>query len=148
MINDLCKISFRLVQDEDDYPPSTVELVWAKSLSDQDLYEIDNIPFFTCEATLGDVVAVSKVSEELWFLKMVSPSLNSLIRIVFFDKSIKDLVNNDLVALGCLTEYFEQFKLLAISVPPTVKLSLIQQYLQDQATKGGLDYEEAILRQN
>lgn len=147
MTANLRKINFKLTPDEDDYPPATVESVWALPLLDDGLFQVDNIPFFTCDAALGDVVECKEVDGENWFSKIITPSLNSLIRVVFFDVQLKPLISDDLKSLGCLTEYFEKFGLLAISVPPTVQLSSIQEYLQDQAAKGGVDYEEAILRQ-
>ena len=47
------KILFQLTQDEDGYPPIQVEGVWALSAPDgADGYLIDNVPFFTRDATL------------------------------------------------------------------------------------------------
>ena len=48
---------FQLSQDEDDYPPFDSEQLWAFPYSGaQQLWSLDNTPFFANQATLGDVV--------------------------------------------------------------------------------------------
>jgi hypothetical protein len=82
------KVHFRLTQDQDGYPPAAVESVWAEAGEDAQEYKIDNVPFFSREATLGDIVKVrSDIDGHLWFDALLRPSGNSLIRIVFFDRS-------------------------------------------------------------
>lgn len=141
------KVHFRLMQDEDGYPPATVESLWAKTGVNTDEYVVDNVPFFACDATIGDTVLVREEEGHRWFEKLVHSSPNSLLRVVFFDRSCIDKVNEHLVALGCSTEYVKQYNLLAVSVPGTTSLSEVQNYLRAEAEKGSIDYEEAILRQ-
>jgi Domain of unknown function (DUF4265) len=140
------KIHFQLTQDEDGYPPVTVESAWAQSTDREDAYTIDNVPFFTRDATLGDTVAVRREGENLWFREMVQSSENSLIRVVFFDKNSVEDVHAALVALGCDVEHMKELNLLAVSVPPSTKIEDVQSYLQSQTDSGRIDYEEAILR--
>jgi Domain of unknown function (DUF4265) len=141
------KVHFRLVQDEDGYPPINVESVWAEPTTEPNEYTLDNIPFFAREATLGDVVCVHKEDSHLWFDKVMRRSANSLVRVVFFDNAFVERVNDRLVKLGCSTEYLETHKLLAANIPNSVNLDDVQEYLQSEAGAGVLDYEEPILRQ-
>jgi hypothetical protein len=144
---DSVKVHFRLVQDEDGYPPVSVESVWAQPTTQPGEYVLDNIPFFAREATIGDVVLVHEKDGHLWFVEVVRRSKNSLVRVVFFDRTCVERISEQLVNLGCSTEYIKEHNLLAVSIPDTVKLQDVQGYLQSEAGAGVLDYEEPILRQ-
>lgn len=144
---DSVKVHFRLVQDADDYPPASVESVWAHKTTGPGEYVLDNVPFFAREATIGDVVLVHEEAGDLWFCGVARRSENSLIRVVFCDPAAFEKVNGRLVALGCTTEYLEAHHLLAVCVPSEVKLRDVQDYLRSEARAGKLDYEEPILRQ-
>ncbi|MEW6431871.1 MAG: DUF4265 domain-containing protein [Myxococcota bacterium] len=141
------KVHFQLVQDEDGYPPVSVESVWAQAGTEEGEYLLDNVPFFAREATLGDVVEVREEDGHLWFNKVVHRSQNSLVRVVFFDHGAVERVNERLMTFGCSTEYLKAHHLLAVSIPRTVNLREVQAYLQAEAAAGILDYEEPILRQ-
>ncbi|KYF77574.1 hypothetical protein BE20_04920 [Sorangium cellulosum] len=141
------KVYFRLVQDEDGYPPVAVESVWAQPTTRASEFVLDNLPFFAREATLGDTVLVREEDGHLWFEQVVHRSRNSLVRVVFFDRACVERVNNQLVALGCSTEYIKAHNLLAASIPENVNLRDVQDYLQAEASEGAIDYEEPILRQ-
>jgi hypothetical protein len=143
--SDRVKIRFRLVQDEDEYPPFAVESVWAIK-QPTGSYRIDNIPFFTRDATLGDTIAATEDEEGLWFSETIRPSTSSLLRVILFDDDRTDELCNRLVALGCTVESFRSHHLVAVNVPPSTTLSPVQDYLRDQAREGWLDYEEPILR--
>ena len=141
------KVHFRLVQDGDGYPPGSVESLWAQTGNNAGEYVVDNVPLFTRDATIGDVVHVREEDGHLWFDKVVHRSTNSLVRVVFFDPNAVERVNERLVNLGCSTEYLAAHKLLAVSIPITVSLQNVQGYLKTEASSGTLDYEEPILRQ-
>jgi hypothetical protein len=146
-MGDLVKVHFRLTQDADGYPPVAVESVWAQPTTSAGEYVLDNIPFFASEATIGDVVLVREQGGDLWFDEVVRDSNNSLVRVVFFDHSCVQDVNQRLIDLGCSTEYIKVHNLLAVSIPDRVSLQDVQAYLQSEAGAGRLDYEEPILRQ-
>jgi hypothetical protein len=142
------KISFHLRQDADGYPPVAVEGLWANPHGSSHEYVIDSIPFFTCDATVGDrVVALPGPDGLLWFDHMVHRSAHSLVRVVFFDQSAEDSVARTFSDLGCGVEWMRQFHLLAIDIPPAVHLEDVQAYLKAQMAAGCIDYEEPILRQ-
>ncbi|MCI0671616.1 MAG: DUF4265 domain-containing protein, partial [Myxococcaceae bacterium] len=140
-------VHFRLTQDEDGYPPVAVESVWAQPGANVREFVIDNVPFFTREATLGDTVSIREEEGHRWFEAVLHPSRNSLVRIVFFDRTCVDRVSAHLTGLGCSTEYLREHNLLAVSIPESVRLRDVQDYLQSEAAQGTLDYEEPILRQ-
>jgi hypothetical protein len=141
------KVHFRLVQDGDGYPPVAVESIWAQPTVKAEEYVLDNVPFFAREATIGDVILVREQDGQHWFKDVVTRSMNSLVRIVFFDRTSTDRVNKDLIDLGCSTEYLKSHNLLAVSIPGTVDLGVIEDYLQKETSARTLDYEEPILRQ-
>src|SRR5262245_55766000 len=111
------KIFFSLEQDEAGYPPVGVESVWAIETNDGD-FIIDNIPFFTCQATLGDVVEVERIDEELRYVSTRKRSGNSLLRVVFFEGHDPSRLRSDLTKLGCSTELSHLQSLIAVNVPP------------------------------
>src|SRR3954471_24336593 len=139
------KVHFRLVQDRDGYPPVAVESVWAQRLATPDEYEIENVPFFSGEAALGDVVAVRVEGGVLWFDHVLRRSGNSLIRISFFDRTCVDRISRELAGLGCSTEFLQTHSLLAVNVPKSIDLQQVQAYLQRETDAGRIDYEEPIL---
>jgi hypothetical protein len=124
-----------------------VESLWGVSTGRQGEYVIDNVPFFATQATLGDVVLVKEEQGVLWFDRVVKPSNNSLLRLVFFQPDRAQEVRDVLKRLGCSTEWDQNHTLIAVNVPPDANLKAIQEYLADQAEAGHLDYEEPILRQ-
>lgn len=138
---------FQLTQDEDDYPPVSVESVWAVPTEDPRQFVLDNVPFFVLNATLGDTVIASVRDGAYWFEKVVQHSGNSLIRVVFFDGVQRKRIAQELKRIGCSTEYLEAHALLAVNIPAGVPLALVQVYLQREAAAEYLDYEEPMLRQ-
>lgn len=139
------KINFKLQPDADGYPPVAVESLWANPVGRA--FEIDSIPFFTSDATVGDMVlAVPDQTGALWFDSVEHQSQHSLIRVVFFEPECERLVAARLTALGCSTEGMKAFKLLAVDVPVDVKLSDVQDYLRTEVSAGRLDFEEPLLR--
>lgn len=141
------KIFFQMQQDEDGYPPITVESVWATPSEKVGEYVLDNIPFFFREATFEDTVKAYEENGQLWFDCLTVNSSNSLIRVVFHDREYEPRIEKELAGLGCEVEYFEQYNLLAVSIPGGVKLSDVQAYLAHETDAGTIDYEEPILRQ-
>ena len=139
------KIHFRIEQDQDEYPPVSVETLWARHVADG--FVLDSIPFFSRDATVDDVVqAVHDSSGNLWFSHVVSTAGHSLIRVLLYDDSRAAEVTEQLQSLGCGTEGMKTYKLIAVDIPPTVSLSRIQDFLRSESSLGHIDYEEAILR--
>lgn len=141
------RIHFQLDEDADGYPPVAVESVWATPGSKSNEYVLDSIPFFTREATNGDMVKVLKKEGRFWFESIVKSSNNSLMRVVFFDRGCVEKIRGQLVDLGCSTEYLEIHNLMSVDIPIEVDLTAVQKYLEAEVANGRIDYEEPILRQ-
>lgn len=140
------KVLFRLERDDEGYPPVDVEGVWAEETGDGG-FIIDNIPFFTRQATLGDVVEVTRMGDDIFYLSTQERSGNSLVRVVFFDGHDPSSLRSDLAKLGCSTEQSHLQSLIAVNVPSTVKIDAVRTLLDEGCSKGFWDYEEPILRQ-
>ncbi len=139
------KATFRLPEEEPGYPPANFESVWAIEIDTGDCV-IDNIPFFTRQATLGDVVRVAWVEEEAFYEATVTPSQNSLVRVVMLNGSDTSPVRSDLKRLGCSTEQSHLPSLFSVNVPHDVSIRGVRAVLDDGFRNGSLDYEEPILR--
>jgi hypothetical protein len=145
-MSDSRKIVFKLFQDADGYPPVGHEGVWAIPLGNGQ-FEIDNIPFFTCDATFGDVVSVNEEMGELKFVTVIKNSGNSLLRLIYVDGADVGEIRAALKGLGCSTEWDDNHRLISINVPATVALSRVRDFLDLGLERGISDYEEAIVRE-
>ena len=137
------KIAFRLVRDEDDYPPADWEYLWA--IPRAEYFELDNIPFFAKGVAAGDLVAAQHNNDQLVFDRVIQPGGHSTIRVIMFDLDQKAAVRNELAQLGCETEGSHLPKLFAVDVPPEVVYTEIVNLLASKARKDILDYEEAAI---
>jgi hypothetical protein len=142
----LKKVVFQLEQDEDGYPPVTIESVWAREEADG-RFVLDNIPFFATQATLGDLVDVAFEGGEARYVATVRHSGNSLIRVLCARGSDPADVRAGLAALGCSTEWLAAYSIVAVNVPPEVSLSEAQKFLNRGAESGKWEYEEPLLMQ-
>lgn len=141
------KVFFELAPDADGYPPVAAESVWATRHPSIDACVLDNIPFFTREATLGDLVSVRLRDGVLWFEQLLKPSENSLVRAVLFEPERTAEVRQAINGMGSETEFDGVHRLIAINVPATASLPVLQSWLERASRAGLLDYEEPILRQ-
>ena len=130
----------------DDHEPSEfkIESLWAKKIRD-DLYKVDNVPFFAKNIAVGDIIKVEYDEEEksLYFDELVEPSGNSVVRIVPFDKSTSREIEKELLDLGCDWESLENRNLIAVHIPKEVPYDQIKTYLVEGSEK--FDYQEACL---
>ena len=67
----------------DGYPPVSMESIWAE-VTEEGYLKINNIPFYSKEISLGDIVSVIQTEENyLLYDKTIIHSNNSTLRIVF-----------------------------------------------------------------
>lgn len=138
------KILFHLEQDDDGYPPYSVESLWARPVDDG--YQLDNIPFFTRGVSAGDVVAVDADEDgALVFRSVVRPSGHSTVRVFVRDPAETSAVREHLRVLGCTSEGSGIPGLVSVDVPKEVDYRLVRRYLEDGAAGQHWDYEEAAL---
>jgi hypothetical protein len=139
------RIIFELKQDEDGYPPAGAEAVWARATND-DLYVIDNIPFFAQGVSMGDVVAVVPGdSGQLEFDRVVESSGHSTIRVVVYDPSNVSSLREGMRILGCESELSHIPTLVAFDLPPQVEYRAVRVFLDDGFSRSQWDYEVSNL---
>src|SRR4051812_4703616 len=107
MSNDLVKIFFPLERDDDGYPPTDVEALWSIPLGDG-TFQIDNLPFYVRNLSLGDVVEVSIRNNRYEFDSIKRRSHNSIVRVSPKVGSSKQLILDDLERLGGQFEVGDQ----------------------------------------
>ncbi|EDW4488198.1 DUF4265 domain-containing protein [Salmonella enterica subsp. enterica] len=138
-------VYFYLVVEED-YPPVSTESVWAEKLSSGN-YRIKNIPFYTKDVSLDDVVSVKKGQDgELLFHRVVRHSGNSTLRVVFFEEIFTHRVIRKLENMGCSWENMSG-SLYSINVPCPTKTDVVIDYLEKKFSMEILDYECGKLNQ-
>jgi len=139
------RISFRLEKDEDGYPPSDYERLWAVPLPGGN-YRIDNIPFFVMGISAEDEVSVESEGEELFFKELVKPSGISTFRVIPSDPSMSGKVRADIAALDGKSEYNQEAGVIAVEIPASSRIHPFLGYLVEEQEKGMLDFEEGALR--
>jgi hypothetical protein len=139
------KMFFFLEKDEDGYPPDDSETVWVEELKGN-RYRIDNIPFYIRDISPEDIVTGRMVGENLVFDELLSKSMISVFRIVFFDKSKAEGVLSKLVRAGCRWEGSHLANFYSVELPASVNIQAIKESLDIEASKDVLDYEEASIR--
>lgn len=132
---DLVQITFRLGQGAG----NRVEKLWARPLADG-TYEIDSLPFFTCDAAADDIVEAEAIDGELVFIKRVRSSGNNAVRMSIFNLEEAPAISADLSAFGCDVE--RDGSRLAINVPAGVNYMPVSAYLVRGRQKGRWSFTE------
>lgn len=139
------KMLFELEQDESGYPPAHVEGIWVAP-SGNDVYEIDNIPFFVRGLSVGDKVTGKRIKGELYYEEFFEASNNSTYRIFVSDAHDVSQVVDELLLMGCSIERTHISKLIAVNVPDSLDPTNIKEYLLRGEKTNRFDYEEAAIR--
>lgn len=148
----LYKVRFSIAQDEDGYPPFTVETMWCIQLPDG-RFCVDNIPFFVKEISYCDLVSITEDKDgRLEFGELLEAGGHSTLRVIFFQENDKRAENvrarelaDKLKEKGCLTSISPPPVILAVDVPPSVQITAIQELLSEGEKQGLWTYEEATL---
>lgn len=140
------KVVFPIAKDEDGYPPVEYESLWALKIRGS-TYKVDNIPFFTYSACVGDEIVAIKKGDEYWFERNVKPSGNSLIRIIYYKEADHKSVRDDLSTIGCDSEELGEFRIIAVNVPNSRALVEAREILDRLEMQELISYEEAVVRQ-
>lgn len=141
------KIKFRLIQDENGYPPFGNEYLWAKSTNNRMEYIIDNIPFYSSDVSLGDLVLVHKNQDDLSFLKVLVPSGNSTIRIYCPIRDIFSRLKIELVQKECSWEGSNLDNLISVNIPPKVDINHIIELINKlKESCQEIEYEDGCIQ--
>lgn len=132
----------------DGYPPVSMESIWAE-VTEEGYLKINNIPFYSKEISLGDIVSGIQTEENyLLYDKTIIHSKNSTLRIVFFNENqkFKDKILTKLIDLGCESEAFN-VNFYAINIPIQVDIEEIYNFLDEFVETDDLDYDTGYLAQ-
>ena len=143
------KVSFRLEVDEGGWPPVGVENVWAVDLGDSTARLI-NTPWFVRGIANGDVVRTHADAEgRLWAGDVIRSSENCTIRLIVLrdggSAAARQSVLNAFWKLRVGGEGVEQFRMIALDVPPDTDLQKVQRLLDHGKGKGWWHVEEGCL---
>lgn len=111
------KLRVRIEQDENGYPPVTVESLHLSKITEEK-YCLEYIPFFFRDATLGDIVVVEEEEDGLSYALVVGGERNSLVRVFVPTLEQVEALTVLLNELGLLFEVLKDFGLVAISIRP------------------------------
>jgi hypothetical protein len=122
--NEFAKVGF---YDDD----GDVETLWAIRVG-ENLYRLDNSPFFIYGVSWQDVVEAQPEEDGfLFFVRVVEKSGHCTLRVMFNDFSAEDAEAEPILAdiknLGC--SYEGDVNVLVIDVPPEVNLETVTDYL-------------------
>ncbi|MEV7335556.1 DUF4265 domain-containing protein [Streptomyces sp. NPDC094014] len=142
------KVHFRL-EVEDDWPPASVESLWAVDGGDGTV-RLDNIPWFVRGIACGDVVATEPDEDGVrWAGEVVRRSENCTIRLIVFRDGgsgpARQSVINTFQQLGVAGEGIERFGMVALDVPPSADLAKVQRLLKHGVAEEWWDMEEGCI---
>ena len=142
------KVHFRL-EIENDWPPAAVESLWAIERGDGAV-ELANTPFFVRGVAIGDVVETSIDDEGArWAGSVIRPSANCTIRLIVLrgggSAAARQTVLNVFHKLGAGGEGIEQFRMVALDIPPDAKLGKIKRLLHHGVDQEWWDMEESCI---
>jgi hypothetical protein len=147
--DDHVKVHFRMDIDEDGWPPASVESLWALDLGDGTV-RLDNTPWFVRGVASGDIIRVQPDDEGvLWAGETVQPSQNCTIRLIVLkddgSAAARQSVLEVFHRLGTTGEGIEQFRMVALDVPPQADLPKIRELLEHGETKDWWHWEEGCV---
>lgn len=140
------KVLFHLEQDEDGYPPFSIEGLWCKK-TENGTYIVDNVPFYAYGISLGDEICATKEDGEYHFQSIVNPSGNSTLRVHFNDERMP-IVKSKFLDMGCELEVSNLPSFISINVPSGVSLKAVEDTLNNMENEyDELGYEHGSIRQ-
>lgn len=143
--SEFIKVTFRLIQDEDGYPPVTYESVWLKRNSNGE-YELDNIPLYIYGVSKGDVITFQKSNDEYVVSGIAKRKGHSTLRIYINEAQQKENVVSALQSLGGHIGTSASAALYSLDIPSDIPFLRIDAFLKSKYDDGILDYEDACLQ--
>jgi hypothetical protein len=138
MSNDV-KIFF----NHDAFDDVGLEGIWAKK--DGDSYIIDNIPFYTKNYALGDIISVKEEMGVLYAQSVLQESGNSVVRVLFSDENAVQQNRDRLKKMGCASELSNLPNLIAVDIPKNVNYLDVISFLDIGEKNGDWEYQEACI---
>jgi hypothetical protein len=139
------KVFFRVEQQEDGYPPVAEESLWSVPKA-AGVFQVDNVPFYARDISMGDEIAAELKDGVLRFSNMLRPSKNTTVRIFAREKSSEPMIVPRMRSFGGVTEKMEGSNLVAVSFPPSADLAGALAFLDSESDAGRLAFEESAVR--
>ncbi|EOI5800021.1 DUF4265 domain-containing protein [Cronobacter dublinensis] len=143
--SEFIKVTFRLIQDEDGYPPVSYESVWLKRNGNGE-YELDNIPLYIYGVSKGDVITFQKSNDEYVVGGIAKRKGHSTLRIYINEAQQKESVISALQSLGGHIGTSASAALFSLDIPSDIPFLRIDAFLKSKYDDGILDYEDACLQ--
>src|SRR5690606_29181714 len=141
------KVHFQLVQDEDDWPPFTVESIWCTDLGDG-RFQVNNVPYFVKGVSFGDLIVTKAREGGAWFDHVDVPSRNSTVHIFSFD----DGKTQDMIDWArqhdCIFEMAYERQYMALSVPEAVPATqwMVKLKALESVADDGFEFDVSSMR--
>jgi hypothetical protein len=143
------KVRFRLEVDEEGWPPVGSEGMWAEPVAD-DVYRIDNIPWFVPNIAADDLVRAEAGDDGvLWAIEKIQWSGRLTIRVIPFQQGPlhgdRQAVLDAFAPVGVSGEGVEQYGLIALDVPADVPFRPVWELLKRGVDLGWWDFDEGCV---
>ncbi|UVK82391.1 DUF4265 domain-containing protein [Pseudomonas sichuanensis] len=139
------KLIFKLVPDEDGYPPVSTEAIWGERVG-VNQYKVDNVPYYVYGVSKGDVVKVENINGEYVVSEVVIQGGHSTLRVYVEEKRRKLEVVQAIAERGGVCSVSSEFSLFPVDIPPEVDFRTIDEYLNSIADDEFISYEDACLQ--
>lgn len=145
------KVRFAVEQDEDGWPPVKSEGLWAVPLGG-DRFRIDNTPWFVRGISADDVVeALAGSDGVLWATRRLESGGRLTVRVIALaDGSLSgdpETVRAQFTPLGLTGEIAQQYRMVALDVPPGTALAPVKSLLVAGERDGRWGFDEGCVSQ-
>jgi hypothetical protein len=143
------KVLFELEQDDEGFPPITVETLWCKTVRGRLI--VDNTPVFASGVSCGDEIAAIEKQGRRVFEKVVNASGNSSVMVFSEVESVRRELCKQLRQMNCVTEEGSQVfaPFVAVNIPQAIAYGPVKLLLEKgQAEEKWVFVENAVRHSN
>ncbi|NWD83033.1 DUF4265 domain-containing protein [Pseudomonas reactans] len=141
----LKKLTFKIIKDQDDYPPMEFESIWGIQIT-KNTFELDNTPYYIYGLSKGDTVLAITKNNELCGSEIVAKGGHSTLRVFAEHPDMRKKIRDEIINLGANCNNATGSSLLAIDIPPAVDFNSIDKYLSSITDDDTIAYEDACLQ--
>lgn len=139
------KLTFKIIKDQDDYPPMEFESIWGIQIS-ENTFEIDNTPYYIYGLSKGDAVLTTTKQNELFGSEIISKGGHSTLRVFAEHSATRQKIRDEINKLGADCNSATGSSLLVIDIPPAVDFDSVDKFLSSIANGDTIAYEDACLQ--
>lgn len=138
-------VFFALEQEQSQYPPVSCEQIWCLPIQ-EDIYQIDNIPFYARDVSIGDEIRTELRDGGRWCICVTKPSTNTTLRVFARNPTFEPLLRPKLESFGGQTEKMQGSPLIAVSLPSSADIASALDFLDRENEAGNVGFEESCVR--